>query len=655
MSTYSNYYKKQDEDSNSQGLNISYSNGARISHTSQQVQAAKSSMSAQPMSAQLMRDVVGINPDREIIGTSGRDYLYGGYYTNDFIYGRAGDDRLYGLGGDDFLAGGRGNDYLAGGAGADTCHWGVGGGNDVIYNYNYQDHRAGVEDTLIIGGIENADDITWSRSNSDLVASFEAPNGSQQSLTIKYWYAGEYYQVETIRLENGDIIDVGDIQFTKRGTEGNDYLYGSSSSEIIMGLGGNDFISAGAGDDRLIGGAGNDRLIGGAGNDTYVWGLGDGNDEIYDSNYVDRVNGAVDTLVFGEGIGAEDIAWSRSGYDLVATVNHGDEQQQLKLKYWYYSEAYQVEKITLANGREINVDNIEFEILGTDDNDSLHGSEGEETIKGLAGNDLLVGNGGDDRLVGGAGDDTLKGGTGNDTYVWGLGDGNDWIEDNDQQHYCVEDYHDVVQLGAGIGAEDIAWSRVGMHLVATVEDNGVSQSLTLGNWFYGERYQVEEVRLADRTSIDMDNISLAVHGTERADYLRGTDANESIYGLQGNDLMLAMGGNDDLFGGAGNDRMYFYGEGEHTAEGGDGADLFVLDTFFSGSTHVKDFNFLQNDDIDLSRILRNAQHNGEELIEDLDVSDTFMHVTFFNGAQLIVDASTGGMLDFVDEHLLLGA
>lgn len=655
MSIYANDNKKQDGEAASQTLNISYTNGARISQTNPNNYTAKSTASMTTASSLLMKNAVGIPPEQEINGTSGRDHLYGGRYSDDYIYGGAGDDYLNGRGGDDFLRGGRGNDYLIGGDGADTYYWGLGGGNDQIYDYSYRDRLTGDEDTLIIAGVE-AEDINWSRSNYDLVASFQAPDGSQQSLTIRYWYRGEDYQIDTIVLDDGEIIDVSDIRFTKLGTEGNDGLYGTNAGEILKGLGGNDFLSGGGGDDLLIGGAGNDRLYGGAGNDTYVWGLGDGNDQIYDSSYADKMNGATDTLVFGEGINAADISWSRSNYNLQASVINADgEQQTLTLAYWFYNADYQLERVQLHNGQQLDLSNLSFSLTGTAANDTLQGTHGAETIYGLAGDDQLLGRGGDDRLIGGAGNDTLKGGMGNDTYVWGLGDGNDWIEDNDQQHYCVTDYHDVVEFGAGISADDIAWSRQGNHLVANVEHAGVTQSLTLGNWFYGERYQVEELRLADGKSIDVDSISLVIQGTNKADYLSGTDANETIYGLQGNDLMLAMGGNDDLYGGAGNDRMYFYGDGEHSAEGGRGSDIFILDTFFSGSTYVKDFNVFNNDEIDLSRILRNAQHHGEELIEEIELSDTQMQLIFFNGAELVVDASAGGLLDYVDEHLILGA
>lgn len=78
-------------------------------------------------------------------------------------------------------------------------------------------------------------------------------------------------------------------------------------------------------------------------------------------------------------------------------------------------------------------------LIGTPDDDDLHGLSGDDIINGLAGNDLakggrgddqifdtagndkLLGGQGDDRLYGGDGDDILRGGEGDDLLVGGRG------------------------------------------------------------------------------------------------------------------------------------------------------------------------------------------------------------------------------------------
>ena len=67
------------------------------------------------------------------------------------------------------------------------------------------------------------------------------------------------------------------------GTDGDDYLTGSSGNDLMSGHNGNDVLNGGLGRDKLTGGAGNDVLIGGkdmdqlnggAGNDVLIGGNG---------------------------------------------------------------------------------------------------------------------------------------------------------------------------------------------------------------------------------------------------------------------------------------------------------------------------------------------------------------------------------------------
>lgn len=71
----------------------------------------------------------------------------------------------------------------------------------------------------------------------------------------------------------------------------------------------------------MLGLSGNDLFDGGKGDDTYVFNLGDGQDTIYGENpnsEFDRLG--ADTILFGEGIGPDNVRFSNSGQDLAITI-----------------------------------------------------------------------------------------------------------------------------------------------------------------------------------------------------------------------------------------------------------------------------------------------------------------------------------------------
>jgi Ca2+-binding RTX toxin-like protein len=340
-----------------------------------------------------------------ISGTANNDYLYGfrdsddriqGLAGNDYLNGYSGDDRLKGGLGNDRLLGGLGNDILIGGAGDDRLqgdagndiyHWGIGDGNDFISDFNdadknNEDHR----DTLVFGEGIAVDDLLWTRVASNLVANVADNQGNTQSLTLYSWYLNDVYKVEEVKLADGSVLNNAEISASAviLGTERSDNLAGFSlRDDHILGLAGNDSLSGNSGDDRLEGGFGNDRLYGGlgddtllggagndslqgdAGNDTYHWGFGEGSDNINDYNSVDTGDlNHQDTLVFGEGITADDLLWSRSGNSLVASVtDDAGNSENLSINNWYNGAAYQVEQIYLFDGTELDKDTIESGIV----------------------------------------------------------------------------------------------------------------------------------------------------------------------------------------------------------------------------------------------------------------------------------------------------
>jgi len=109
----------------------------------------------------------------------------------------------------------------------------------------------------------------------------------------------------------------------------------------------------------------------------------------------------------------------------------------------------------------------------------------------------LRGNAGPNRLDGGAGNDLLVGGAGNDIYLLGRGSGSDTVQEND----ATVGNTDLAQFQADIQAEQLWFRRVGSSLEVSVI--GTEDRLSIGNWYNGSAYRVEQFRTSDgRTLLD---------------------------------------------------------------------------------------------------------------------------------------------------------
>ena len=313
----------------------------------------------------------------------------------------------------------------------------------------------------------------------------------------------------SIRLENITATDLSaaDFQFEIRGTDENDSIRGGDNKDSLYGLEGDDFISGGAGNDTLFGNAGEDRIFGGEGNDIIDGGVdadvirgGEGKDTIFGGTGNDFIAGGKgdDTLTGGEGadifiyedtdgedgvsnddtitdftinqdilflhklpgvLGFDDLDISQDGEDAVIDLSdHG-------------GGSIRLENITAA---DLSAADFQFEINGTDENDSIRGGDyndtlsgerGGDDIDGGAGDDFIVGGAGEDTLTGGAGDDTLIGGEGADTFVFAAGHGTDTIRD-------FTDGEDTIDLSAITGITDFE------NLTITAEGNATVIDLT---------------------------------------------------------------------------------------------------------------------------------------------------------------------------------
>ncbi|NLG02720.1 MAG: hypothetical protein GX567_02600, partial [Clostridia bacterium] len=337
-------------------------------------------------------------------------------------------------------------------------------------------------------------DIIWAEDGNDSISTGAGND-------IIYGGAGN----DTINTGSGD-----DIVYAG---SGDDNINGSYGNDIIYGEDGNDTINSGYGDDIIHGGKGNDIIYEEGGNDTYIFNLGDGNDTIFE----DSSASSIDSVIFGEGISADDITVSREDYDMILSIGDGSDSLRIKNFYdrrWNYY--YRVENFIFADGTtktSEDYENTPLTVTGSGiirdfrsafNNDStLIGSETDDEIYSYEGNDTLIG---------GKGNDTLYDESGNDTYIFNLGDGNDIIYEDSLQSSV-----DRIIFGEGISAEDITVSREDYDMILNVGDNG--DSIRIKD-FYDRRwnyyYRVENFIFADgttKTSDDYENTPLTVTGS----------------------------------------------------------------------------------------------------------------------------------------------
>jgi Ca2+-binding RTX toxin-like protein len=184
-------------------------------------------------------------------------------------------------------------------------------------------------------------------------------------------------------------------------------------------------------------------------------------------------------------------------------------------------------------------------------------------------------------------------GTHNADFILAL-EGGAMINADDGNDIVIAKQGATASLGAGInalyGADtdftlSYEWSSAGVR---------VDLASQLGLVFDGD---------GDFLALDRINITPDILiGSNNADTLMGSAQDNTMYGGQGDDTILSAGGNDLIFGGDGNDTMIFSGQGQSVAEGGSGADTFILDFDFSqaSSLIISDLDFAQGDRVSIN-------------------------------------------------------
>lgn len=130
-------------------------------------------------------------------GGDGQDTLTGNN-GKDKLFGGLGDDTLKGGNGHDELNGGQGNDLIDTGNGSDKVIYNIGDGDDVID----QTARKGY-DTLVLDDSLSLEQVIFSKTNSDLLITFDGHDGS---ILIDDWFVGQQHQIDEVKIGDKSLV-----------------------------------------------------------------------------------------------------------------------------------------------------------------------------------------------------------------------------------------------------------------------------------------------------------------------------------------------------------------------------------------------------------------------------------------------------------------
>jgi Ca2+-binding RTX toxin-like protein len=538
---------------------------------------------------------------------------------NDFLVGGSGADTFNGLAGNDTITGNAGNDTLIGGLGIDSL---IGGTGDDAYT------------------VELATDVV-----------VEAADEGSDSVNVAFTAAGTYVLAANVE-KAAAVLSTSTLAINLTGNGSDNLLSGNAGVNTLIGGLGNDTLAGGLGNDIMTGGAGDDSYSISAPGDVINEAAGEGYDQVGLSftaagTYVMAANtehafistgptgvnitgNATANSIHGNntnntllGMAGNDTLWGMSGTDV---IDGGADNDTLLLSGvlsdYVISRPSASQTTFTKSGTQVtvtNVENVQFDngtfllsdliaqigsvgddaLSGTAGADTVDGGSGNDTLSGLAGDDTLLGGVGADRLLGGAGNDMLDGGAGNDTYVYSMGDGTDFIQQND----TVVGGIDTLEITtSGLGSGNVSFTR-GYHsyddlvvnIVQGSGDGAITEEVVVLGFFSNDAINagaaIDRVYITAGTLTTADDVvytqaqiaAAVLNGGDGSQVFVGYGSNDSLTGSAAADWMLAGAGNDTVnggadadiaFGAAGND-LLMGGNGNDTLVGGAGADTLL--------------------------------------------------------------------------------
>lgn len=576
-------------------------------------------------------------------GSANDDASLTGTATSNIVLGLAGRDSIYGSGGNDGIDGGAGVDtviYSDISLGSITADLSIGcvrkaaiNSTDILYdieNVSGGDHG----DVLIGNSASNAlsgrrgdDNVNGGAGNDEIYAGEgnDTINGGEGLDTVNYSYvvSGGRVRVDLAAGTAGKSDGTRDVLNgveNVHGTAGNDELYGSAAGNTLLGLSGNDIFYGVSGADRLFGGAGDDTYLFASGQ-ALVDGSTDNTDLIYEENGRDKIS------ILSASISRSQFYFTLQGNDLLIAIGNAvgtSSNDQIKVMGWATAEGSRLEAIELADGTEIGVSTMIYEIYkqngnytytigggsafvdgSTTDDVSITGTATDNIVRGFAGKDNIYGSGGNDALDGGDGIDTalyfdeaigaisadlskgtvLKTGNGSTDILYNIesvssGSFNDVLIGNAASNvFYGRGGNDIMRGGDGNDAiyagEGTDEATGGSGTDTVYYNNGTAGLRVILDMEVGSEYAKKYVTSSGAlSSTDIVREVENAYGTLNNDDFYGSSGANALWGAAGNDILAGRAGDDRMYGGTGNDTLYgAAGNDTYYFSIGDGQDL----------------------------------------------------------------------------------
>ena len=323
--------------------------------------------------------------------------------------GSAGDDTIIGNDAKQNIIGGLGADVLTGNNGSD------------VFIYRSRVESTVTQTDVITDFFKGVDKIDLTGLNFLGVTSGIPVQGwlnltyeSAANVTTLTDLGGSGFVIRLngnhLALDNTDFIGLGSII---TGSNGNDYLPGTSIEDKISGLDGNDVLQGLGGADTMLGGNGDDEFLLGfteANGDVIDGGAGNNKISSWNADLSQATISNVQTLI--------------ANLDRFTTTSN---QFAAFTNLFNYGAVAVSIRASVAGSYSFAGKNITgaFNLLGSAGDDylagdskaqTLDGGDGNDVLQGLAGADVLLGGNGDDEFLVGfteANGDVIHGGTGN--------------------------------------------------------------------------------------------------------------------------------------------------------------------------------------------------------------------------------------------------
>lgn len=360
----------------------------------------------------------------------------------------------------------------------------------------------------------------------------------------------------------------GGMSATIVGTEGNDRLSGTSSSDVIVGLAGNDTILGSDGDDVMCGGSGKDQLFGALGRDLLRGQAGA--DSLFGHGDDGPDDSAADALLGGRGSdslnysgcpdaarhcpepdGGDDQIRGGRGRDYIAVCDDGQTSVEggPGVDGALFCTAVIADLGTrlarFESGGDVGLTGIENLYGSAWQTDTLIGDDGPNFIysgfdgdqsRGVA--DDLQGAGGRDFLVFGDRDD-VEGGADSDSFLAGI----------------PSDSRGFAALSGGDGSDDFLLCFGASGNMLDGADLTVSGGAGADKIQFGLEASAD-LQLGTAVCSDFSAVLTGIEvleGSSFNDTLRGNESDNVISGGRGDDVLEGRGGRDTLDGGEGAD------------------------------------------------------------------------------------------------------